>query len=80
MLDIPDNDFEDPVLDPSFSPRTLSLKLPFIEAAQKETFVNRQEDSILPEKLRYIDKEIKSILYTPEPSGDYSLDPDFRLG
>jgi len=28
----------------------------------------------------HIDQEIKSILSNTEPSGDYSLDADFRLG
>lgn len=40
----------------------------------------RVEDIDLTEKLVHIDSELRPLAHSANAPGDYSLDPDFRLG
>jgi len=78
-----DNDFEDEFVDNSPKAGIFQFFIIIIIEKNVSEEVNkggRIEPINLPEKLVHVDQEIKAILYSKEPTGDYSLDPDFRLG
>ena len=75
-----DTDFEDEMFDQSPKSKVMP-EVNYIEKEPADEFKNCRVDiASPPEKLIFVDQEIKSILTNTEPQGDYSLEPDFRLG